>query len=154
VTFVPETNQTTNQLSQIQVSWEPNPIDEPEVFQDLSGTQWELEKIQEGAQVENVRLLDFSQNEVQSEGAEDGWAGESAETTAASQPTPITFNPDGSSDSAEIVLAARDPDDPRHIMVRIMGLTGTISRQVETENEDEQAGDYSAQTQESSPAAL
>jgi hypothetical protein len=43
---------------------------------------------------------------------------------------PITFYPDGSSDSAEIILAARDAEDERRIRMQIIGATGAIKRQI------------------------
>jgi type II secretory pathway pseudopilin PulG len=43
--------------------------------------------------------------------------------------TPLTFYPDGSSDSSEIVLVSRSHDDSRRIRLRILGITGQVVRE-------------------------
>ena len=40
---------------------------------------------------------------------------------------PITFYPDGSSDSAEIIVAARSTEEEQRMSVRLVGITGSIS---------------------------
>lgn len=42
----------------------------------------------------------------------------------------LTFYPDGTSDSTEIILAARSREDPRQIAVRIQGVLGRITREL------------------------
>jgi hypothetical protein len=81
-------------------------------------------------EVENVRLTDANSSE-----------GSSPETVPGSEQDdllgeelfelfpPITFHPDGSGESAEIVLRSRDVDDLRRVTVRIAGLTGSIRRE-------------------------
>ena len=39
----------------------------------------------------------------------------------------ITFYPDGTSDSAEVVLASRNDEDERRLAVRLGGMLGTVS---------------------------
>lgn len=41
---------------------------------------------------------------------------------------PITFYPDGSSDSAEIILSSRAPEELRRVFIRVTGITGGIRR--------------------------
>jgi hypothetical protein len=49
----------------------------------------------------------------------------------------ITFYPDGSSDSAEVVLASRNSDDQRRLAVRLGGMLGTLSTRAVSANEIE-----------------
>ena len=144
----------SNQLNQIQLTWEPDPVAQPEVFQNLSGAQWGLDQVNETVGVETVRLpgsvevvpvgpleSDVTEQEVFAEiPAEDD--------ETAPPPAFITFNPDGSSDTAEITLAARGAEDTNHVTLRIEGLTGSISR-LET---PEGAAEPSATDPKESPA--
>ncbi|MBI2946420.1 MAG: GspH/FimT family pseudopilin [Verrucomicrobia bacterium] len=129
--------QTAEQQSPVRVSWEPEPLDEPEVFQDLSSAKWEIEGFGENLNIDQIRLLDSNENQPASEPTESSeleddewWFAPPAEST------PITFNPDGSSDSAEIVLSARGSDDARRVTVRVMGLTGLICREVTSDTKE------------------
>ena len=47
-----------------------------------------------------------------------------------SGPAPVMFYPDGSSDNVEVVLVARDDEDPRRMIVRLSGMTGMLWRHV------------------------
>lgn len=51
---------------------------------------------------------------------------------------PITFYPDGSSDSAEVLLGARREDDPTRVRVTINGMSGAI--RVEATSDDAESG--------------
>lgn len=53
---------------------------------------------------------------------------------------PIEFYPDGSSESAEIIIGSRDPDDTRRMRIRIVGMTGRITSSLVPDEEDEQDG--------------
>ena len=50
-----------------------------------------------------------------------------ASETAANDFPAITFYPDGSCDSAEIVLASRNEEDERLLAVRLSGILGSVS---------------------------
>jgi len=41
---------------------------------------------------------------------------------------PITFYPDGSSDTSEVVFSARESEEERQVAVQIIGTTGTVRR--------------------------
>ena len=45
-----------NEPNQIRVSWEPEPLNEPDVFQDLSCAKWEMDDFSECASVEQVSV--------------------------------------------------------------------------------------------------
>lgn len=51
----------------------------------------------------------------------------------------ITFYPDGSSDSAEIILTSRDTEDSRRVSLKLTGITGATRRLVLTEAESAQS---------------
>jgi len=66
----------------------------------------------------------------------------------------ITFYPDGSCDSAEIVLASRNSDDERLMAVRLSGILGSVSSHAvskdsseEVESSDNQPSDSSTQSE-------
>jgi hypothetical protein len=144
IDFVQETNAVadlmgTNQLSQVRLSWEPNPATEPDVFQDLLGPRWGVDAVNESVRVVEVRLLDSAPDE--STNAPDGQSLAAADSqpspaAAPADPSPnpelapppgITFNPDGSCDAAEILLQGLPPEDDRRVLVRVDGITGTVT---------------------------
>lgn len=147
--FLQETNGAsvcpTNPLNQIQLTWEPDPVAEPEVFHNLSGARWGLDQVNETVGVETVRLPGSAET------ASEGWPESDVaeqevlaeipaeEDETSPPPAFITFNPDGSSDTAEITLAARGEEDPHHVTLRIEGLTGSISRLEEAPEAAEEA---------------
>lgn len=52
-------------------------------------------------------------------------------------PPAVEFYPDGSSESAEIVLLSRDVFDERRMLVRIVGMTGRITSSVQVDEEEQ-----------------
>ncbi|MBM3875537.1 MAG: hypothetical protein FJ386_02310 [Verrucomicrobia bacterium] len=70
-------------------------------------------------------------------------AAPSPEESSDSAPGPvaaqITFYPDGSSDSAEIILTSRDTEDSRRVSLKLTGITGATRRLVLTEAESAQS---------------
>ena len=103
--------------------WEPNPLGQPGEFEEVTEAAWHVQGLNALIQVEEVKLLDAN-------GAGVGSLIALSET-GAEKPTPepfapLNFYPDGSSDSAEIIVSSRDPDDEHRILVRLAGLGGTI----------------------------
>jgi Tfp pilus assembly protein FimT len=148
INFVQDTNQVstpiqlgtnqvdTSQLTHVELTWEPNPAGEPDVFQDLQTIQWGVEQVNETVGVSAVRLIDNAESQPaaddQGEQAQDS---ASLEDASAAAPSSITFNPDGSCDSAEIILADREGKEDRRVIVRIEGFTGCIWRLDPSEKE-------------------
>lgn len=147
VEFTQDT-QTTNQPNQVRLSWEPEPLDEPQVFHDLSSAKWEVDGFGEKVNVEQVRLLDSNDDQPPSENADSTGLEDDFGLPSAQESPPITFNPDGSSDSAEIVLAARNSDDARRVTVRVQGLTGAICREVTADPKGDSEADGHKRTQD------
>jgi prepilin-type N-terminal cleavage/methylation domain-containing protein len=115
-------------LGNVFVEWEPDPLTRPGVYEILHQASLLIENLLESAQIDDVRALNGSGS--LSEPAESG-EGEESEFFFA----PIMFYPDGSSDSAEIILASRDEQESRRISIRIIGETGAIRRGDFNENE-------------------
>jgi len=141
ISFVQDTNQTlstaqlgtnqvdTTQLSHVEVTWEPDPVGEPDVFQDLLTTQWGVEQVNDTVGVSAVRLVENAESQPAADDQGEPAADEaSLEDASAAPPTSITFNPNGSCDSAEITLADREGKEDRRVIVRIEGFTGSIWR--------------------------
>ena len=139
----PGTNQvdTATQLNLVEVTWEPNPASQPEVFQDLPKLQWGVDQVNEMVGVSGVRLVENSQFPPATAEA-DGPAPEEATPADAglALPPSITFNPNGSCDSAEITLADRGTEEGR-LIVRIEGVTGNVWRLAPSEKDGDASPD-------------
>ena len=114
-------------LGNVFVSWEPEPLERPGEFHPLTELSPLTESLLGLVQVEDVRPLEAQASRPHSDPLPEGEGGVPASFA------PITFYPDGSSDSAEIVLAARDLEDGRRLALRIIGTTGTVRRHTVSE---------------------
>ena len=116
-------------LGNVFVSWEPEPLERPGQFLRLIEVQTLLESLLHLVEVNDVLPLGghaVGASHLSSDPFDSSNSSESGFASFA----PITFYPDGSSDSAEIILAARDSEDERRIRVQIIGATGAIKRQI------------------------
>jgi prepilin-type N-terminal cleavage/methylation domain-containing protein len=145
----------TLSLGGIRVLWEPDPVGGPGTFVDLADASRYVQGITDLVEVQSVRSIDVNAGEP---GGAPQVTSEEAKELGEELPDvfpPITFYPDGSGDSAEIVLSSRSADDHRRVAVRIVGLTGTIRREfvvdetAESEPENEQTKPKSEKTQSS-----
>jgi prepilin-type N-terminal cleavage/methylation domain-containing protein len=128
--FEEETNSTSFAAS-IRVRWEPDPLGEPGVFADLAEAGWQAQAINGLVQAEAVQLLGSGdENSADSTGSPADVSGPEADAGVTKPLSPITFYPDGSSDSAEIILVSLAPDDENRMSVRIEGLSGAIRHQL------------------------
>jgi hypothetical protein len=57
------------------------------------------------------------------------------------EPPAIYFYPDGSCNSVKVRLADRNPDNPNKALVELIGLTGTVRREIIEITPDESSGD-------------
>jgi prepilin-type N-terminal cleavage/methylation domain-containing protein len=141
INFVQDTNQvpTTAQLgtnavdpaqfNHVELTWEPDPASQPDVFQDLQTIQWGVEQVNETVWVPAIRLVDNADSQpAADEPGEPGLAEASPQDASAAAVPSITFNPNGSCDSAEITLADREGKEDRRVIVRVEGFTGLIWR--------------------------
>ena len=145
IDFIQETNAVanlmgTNQLSQVRISWEPNPVTDPDTFQDLLGPRWGVDQVNDALRVADVRLVDGTEDpstnstDAQTPPGMDAQllpsnAGiDPALDAEMASPTSITFNPDGSCDAAEITLVGLHPEEDRRVVLRVDGITGVVTR--------------------------
>lgn len=121
----------------ILVRWEPEPLDQPGVFVESQSTAALARSVAEHVRIEQVRRLEPTAAPVPGTAATGASAaagpGLEASTTAGfADPTAwpaIMFYPDGSSDSAEILVGSADTSDPRRVLVKWNGLSGSAARQ-------------------------
>ncbi len=148
----PSAGTTGLPASSVQVSWEPQPLAQPGVFVADASTAPLAESISNLLYIENVRHIGGSgqstasanTNTAPTEAQEDAAPGaplDPVDSTNAETWPPINFYPDGSSDSAEIIVASNDTSDPRRMLVRWDGVSGSAthqetSSQTSTENGD------------------
>jgi len=111
------------------VLWEPDPLAAPGQFVDFTTCPWQRFLKVEGIWVEQCT---YAGDSIYRTLADAGTAGEMADLGALA---PITFEPNGSSDSVVIVLMAGDaPDGPR-ARIELNGVTGIVNSQVLTLDE-------------------
>lgn len=123
------------------VEWEPDPLRRPGYFEPLREVAMLVESMLDGAEIDDVRPLDGPSASATSNAEAEG---EMMDESAPLFP-PITFFPDGSSDSAEIILASRDEQEVRRISVSLVGATGVIRRKAivdSTAAEEEEFFDF------------
>jgi prepilin-type N-terminal cleavage/methylation domain-containing protein len=135
--FVPvEATESTNtdeerpELRRIEVTWEADLLNAPGVFQSYTNKSWSEEMVNELVGVEKVQSIQ-SPNIQGDAGSSptftESEAGSFSEAYATRDFPSVTFYPDGSCDSAEIVLASRNPEDERRVEVRLTGILGSVS---------------------------
>lgn len=105
----------------LRVLWEPDPLGAPGLFQELPETMELVRSLEDLVRIQVVRNEPETGSDPVPEPEADG-------TAAVAIPS-VSFFPDGSSDSIDVVLGSQDLEDPRRIRVRLVGLTGSIRRQ-------------------------
>ena len=115
-----------SELRRIHVTWEPDYLTAPGVFQTFTNKAWSEEMVNELVGVETVKPLNAGADAARVETV--GLPDESVEEFFGGLDFPaITFYPDGSCDSAEVVLASLNTEDARRLAVRISGILGTVT---------------------------
>ena len=125
---------------ELRVVWERDPIGQPGLFDELFEASPYLRGIPDLVRVKTIHFSDdefsFPSSETSSipAPAANSSAASSSGSIPGEQLAPafpsITFYPDGSSDSVEIVLVSQDPEDERRISLQLVGLTGSIHRKL------------------------
>lgn len=120
-------------LNSIRLGWEASPLAEPGAPQGMHSLSVNLQQINELIGIETVFRQPDSLEHSGSRAVDDpDLAGDLESSLSPAVPASINFYPDGSSDSAAIVVASRNSDDERRVVIQLAGLTGTISRQFTT----------------------
>ena len=101
-------------LGNVRVLWEADALRFPGQMTELFEATPMAQNVNNLVQVEDAHLI--------------GEADLPAEEQQQLSFAPITFYPDGSSESAEIIVASRAPDELRRVSIRVTGITGTIRR--------------------------
>lgn len=110
-----------NAPNPVTVLWEPNPLKDPNVFDELKAT-WT------GRLVANQLVID--QAELTGPDADIAWQTTGGDMRSAFEDTDlptITFYADGTCDSARFELSSPDPDELREAIVTIDGVTGRVT---------------------------
>jgi prepilin-type N-terminal cleavage/methylation domain-containing protein len=114
-------------LGNCRVLWEPDPLGQPGQFEEVPEAAAYVRAIADLVSINSV------QNEISDAPVQ--MPGEKAKASEAVSFMPISFYPDGSSDSAQILLAARNGDDERLVSVCLAGVTGAIRRHIMARDE-------------------
>lgn len=109
----------TDESGQLQILYEPQPLDSPGQFVAFDGAFWAKQLPNNLVQVYRCDLMGPSAADASQ------WSSSAKETTT-TQPS-ILFYPDGSCDSAVIELKELDRDGP-HTLVEIDGISGSVRR--------------------------
>jgi len=115
------------------VFWEADPMAEPGRFTEYTACTWDDFVSMDRIRLERCQLVGPSRDQVLKMGTASG--GDSGAGPAA-----ITFEPDGSSDSAVIEISAMDERDVRHVIIELEGLTGTVTSRILSPEELEAEG--------------
>lgn len=135
---------STGFLFEPKISCEKDPLNAPGVFSEMQDIAWMDDSISDLVQVESVHSLESSELET----PETPELSLQTETVVDNcEPAPITFYPDGSSDSVDIVLVSADTEDGRRVQLKLVGLTGNI----EQNSLDESAADPCADPAQADP---
>lgn len=123
------TNASPGFQEPIRVEWEPDPIEHPGRYEMLPEASFYIKNLLELVQLTRVTVGDDVEdpNSVRSENR-DATPSVDQDGRALETP-PALFFPDGTSDSLAVELASNRPEDPRHVRVRLEGITGAISRE-------------------------
>jgi type II secretion system protein H len=130
-----ESFQAGTEMRRIRVTWEPDYLTSPGVFESFTNKAWSEEMVNELVGIKQVTPLGAEASAAASHsgsanlplGTEISTETADVETFGSEDFPAITFYPDGSSDSAEIVIASLNQDDQRRLAVRISGILGTVS---------------------------
>lgn len=133
LTIVRDTASLSNQ-SPVRLMCERNPLSNAGHFEAVREADTYINQMDDLVRVEEAQVLgqaeypvaarsDASTNAaLESFHFEEMWDEEPA------RPVTITFYPDGTSDSSEVILASKDEEDSRRISLKVGGLVGTIRR--------------------------
>lgn len=126
-------------LGNLRLEWESDPFNAPGVFQELPEAGDLVRSITDLVRIDFVRSVE-PDREMQDTNSVPGGVGsdsvpEGGESVWITFP-PVTFYPDGSSDSSELTLVSRDDEVKRKIVLELSGLTGTVRRSTRSTDED------------------
>lgn len=105
---------------------EADPIKKPGEFAPIPQSQTYIKQINDSVCVEEFKIV---QAEQQRRAQPEPAPSAQPESPVIEEEAPyISFFPDGSSDSAEIVLLSLAQEEPRKVLLRVSGILGTVER--------------------------
>lgn len=117
----------------VRVTSELDPIGAPGVFTDVPAAANYVTSISDLVSIQQVQAGEPAA-ETSPQGITPAAEPSTGSAPAAEAPrsafSTVTFYPDGTGDSVELLLASRSEDDARRFSVRVTGLTGAIRRQL------------------------
>jgi len=120
-------------LATVRVGWEADPFSEPGIYRPIREPGWNLDLVNE--------LVGVAASGPLSEAVDPELNVEESTGEELDLMLPITFLPDGSSDSARVILASRQETDQRRVMIRVTGITGEVRREMMEPFQDEAGGE-------------
>jgi type II secretory pathway pseudopilin PulG len=113
--------------TKLRVMYEVDPVAQPGVFVDLPDATPFLDAISERVRIEKVRMPDQPTNQRTNDltFVQEGPAAGSM----------LTFYPDGSSQTADIILVSKEREDYREMIVHVDGVTGSVRTEMKA-NDD------------------
>jgi hypothetical protein len=126
-------------LGNVFVTWEPDPLNKPGEFHPLQEVAPLLEAMLGFVEVDEVRPIGSGTDGTRP--PERGLAEIAPSEEQRYGFEPITFYPDGSSDTAEVLFSARESDDERQAAVQIIGTTGMVRKRAIELVEEGSAGE-------------
>ena len=100
---------------------QPDPLRQPDLYRTLPSTQYLL------TQLADLIRLEIPLPKPSSDQSDPSDPSSPSSTTTPFTPI-LTFNPDGSSDAADVILLPQDPEDRRRIHIHVDAITGTLHR--------------------------
>lgn len=145
--FVPDASapvDSEGELRTIKVTWEADLLNAPGVFEEYTNKAWSEEIVNELVCVTKVEQISDAGVPVPMPLVSTQTSATGMEEYSEGDEFPaITFYPDGTCDSAEVVLASRNSDDERRLAVRLGGMLGTMTTRTVSATEVE-SGDADA----------
>ncbi len=137
---------SSNEVSGVRVLWEADPLEAPGKFTPLPGAEPLTDQLNDLVRVMRVRPPQAGAPQGDATGLDTAPAQFATSSTnnapasagqAAAGPMPaLTCYPDGSSDSAEILVSALDDDETRLSVVTLSGVTGALRHRFISATED------------------
>jgi prepilin-type N-terminal cleavage/methylation domain-containing protein len=124
--------------------WEPDPLGQPGTLETVAEAGSLLQSVNDLVQVEVVKVLDADGVDALEPGEMESTGSAEPVESVVSALSSLAFYPDGSSDSAEIVLCSRSREDARRVVIQLSGITGSIRRLSSTNAEEKLDADSQA----------
>jgi Tfp pilus assembly protein FimT len=121
--------------------WEADPLQQPGQFAQLPNSVHFTRGVDDLVTVESVELTDLD-SRLAAQLTGESALPDSGPATGfeLDEPLVINFYPDGSCDSVKVKLADRNPDNSTKTLVELIGLTGTVRREIIEVTPDEPGG--------------